>query len=567
MYDKSGNRNAEPVALKTGRQNQGLLLAAAALVILPTFVMFMTRATPIQPGHIGIEISLPASQRGGPETSITVWVAPSLVRVGPTDAPGKAPSINLSGARGETVDSQVVVRAPVGNSLTAVNVSASTLTGPGGATIAASNITLFREYYLNTNGTNSAGGTNPPLGSGTYAEPLIPFNDAETGRALCGSSATLKACNATINAGRNQPYWVDFFIPRGARNSPAGTYTGTITVKSDQGSSTIPVTLTVWNFELPLVPSEKSLFLYWTNEIDSTAHQALLRNKVMPWYEPPPTVPSDMSNWGLNRSGLDRYSYIGIQCSGSYDSLPTASQISGWAASNPKGLPLDFYAADEIIGCPAAYLPLTTLANNAHRAGVKILVTIPPVSALYGVVDHWTMLTFNWPSSLSGIPGDFWSYASCNIGSGNTPGWMVDYPPINERIQAGFLNQTQGASGILYWRTDNWTAGNTVGSWNNVETQGCGAGYNSPGDGIFLYPPGPIASTEPAPGIRLKAIRDGIQDYEYVQILKNLGQAAFANSVIQPIATSWTHWTHDPNALTAARMQLGQKLNQLSLHM
>jgi len=29
---------------------------------------------------------------------------------------------------------------------------------------------------------------------------------------------------------------------------------------------------------------------------------------------------------------------------------------------------------------------------------------------------------------------------------------MVDYPPINERIQAGFLNFTQGATGLLYYR-------------------------------------------------------------------------------------------------------------------
>jgi hypothetical protein len=284
----------------------------------------------------------------------------------------------------------------------------------------------------------------------------------------------------------------------------------------------------------------------------------------MPWYASSSAARSHRSKWGLNRTGLDIYSYIGIKCNGSYNSLPSASQIKKWAAGNPSGVSLDFYPADEITGCPAAYAPLTILADNAHRAGVKILVTIPPVSALYGVVDHWTMLTFNWPESLSGIPGDFWSYCSCNIGSGNTPEWMVDYPPINERIQTGFLNQTQRASGILYWRTDNWREGDTIGSWDHVETQGCGQGYNRPGDGILVYPPGPIASSEPAPGIRLKAIRDGIQDYEYVEILKKLGQSAFANSVIKPIATSWNIWTHDPNELIAARMQLGRKLNELS---
>jgi hypothetical protein len=169
-----------------------------------------------------------------------------------------------------------------------------------------------------------------------------------------------------------------------------------------------------------------------------------------------------------------------------------------------------------------------------------------------------------WPTLPFTAGGDLWSYASCNVGFGNTPEWMVDYPPINERIQAGFLNWTQGATGILYYRSDGWTAGNAIGSWNNLDTTACGGGLGRPGDGIFLYPPGPISSTESAPGIRLKAIRDGIQDYEYAQILNSLGQSAFTNSVLQPIAASWTNWTHDPIALEAARQQLGQQLNQLS---
>jgi hypothetical protein len=180
-------------------------------------------------------------------------------------------------------------------------------------------------------------------------------------------------------------------------------------------------------------------------------------------------------------------------------------------------------------------------------------------------IDHWVLLDSmqQWPSLPFSGPGDLWSYTSCNPGFGNTPEWMVDYPPIDERIQAGFLNWTQGATGLLYYRSDGWTAGNTIGSWNNVDTTACGSGMGRPGDGIFLYPPGPIASTESAPGIRLKAIRDGIQDYEYAQILKNLGQVNFLNPIVLPIATSWTNWTHDPNALENARLQLGKQLHLL----
>jgi hypothetical protein len=294
-----------------------------------------------------------------------------------------------------------------------------------------------------------------------------------------------------------------------------------------------------------------------------------MRNKVMSWYDVATNASSDMSNLGLNRSGLDNYYYIGIQCNGSYSSLPSTSQINAAAANFPAGLGLDFYLADELNGCTGDYNAIKTMGTNAHAANrsVKTMMTLNATdSNLYGTIDHWVLLDSlqQWPALPFTGGGDLWSYTSCNAGFGNTPEWMVDYPPINERIQSGFLNWTQGATGILYYRSDGWTAGNTIGSWNNVDTTACGGGLGRPGDGIFLYPPGPIASTESAPGIRLKAIRDGIQDYEYAQILKNLSKVPFVNSVLQPIAASWSNWSHDPNALEAARLQLGQLLHQLA---
>ena len=511
-------------------------------------------------------------------TAFPVWVMPSLVRIGQADAPGTTSSITLSGARGEIVDAQVIVQGPSGG-LTSVNLSASALTGPNGATIPASNITLYREYYIIVTGTASyGGGSNAPLGSGTYPEPLIPFNDPETGSPLCGSSAALKACNAAISAGQNQPYWVDISVPRGVTNSPAGIYTGTISITTAQGNATVPVSLTVWNFELPVQPSELSLWTLWPPASGNTTvslSKALMRNKVMSWYDVAANASTDISNLGLNRSGLDSYYYIGIQCNGSYSSIPSTSQINAAAANYPSGLGLDFYLADELNGCTADYAPIKTMGLNAHAANrsVKTMMALNATDPnLYNegdgrsAIDHWVLLDSmqQWPTLPFTGGGDLWSYTSCNAGYGNTPEWMVDYPPINERIQAGFLNWTQGATGILYYRADGWTAGNAIGSWNNVDTTACGGGLGRPGDGIFLYPPGPIASTESAPGIRLKAIRDGIQDYEYAQILKNLGQVPTLNSVVLPIATSWTNWTHDPNALENARQQLGQLLHQLA---
>ncbi len=555
MFANSSRLNEER-ARKTIRRVKSLMLPVALLAVVRTLVT--------------------CSATSG--STFQFWAVSGLVRVGKTDAPGPTTSISLSGARGETVDAQVIVQAPSGG-LTNVNVSASALTGPGGATIPASDITLYREYYLSVTGTaNYGGGSNPPLGSGTYSEPLIPFNDPETGSPLCGTAATLKACNASVGAGHNQPYWIDISVPRGATNSPPGTYTGTISITSMQNTATIPVALTVWNFELPAEPSELSLWTLWppaAGNTITTLAKALMRNKVMSWHDVAANTASDITDFGLNRSGLDGYYFVGIKCNGSYSNIPSTGQINIAAANFPAGLGLDLYVADEANDCPSAYTVLKAIGIAAHSANrsVKTMMTInAPDPNLFNegdgrsAIDHWVLLDSvqQWPALPFTGGGDLWSYTSCNTGSGNTPEWMVDYPPINERIQAGFLNWTQGATGILYYRSDGWTAGNTIGSWNNVNAAGCSGGMSRPGDGIFLYPPAPIASTESAPGIRLKAIRDGIQDYEYAQILKNLGQVSLVNSILPPIATNWASWSHDPDALENARTQLGHLLNQLA---
>lgn len=64
--------------------------------------------------------------------------------------------------------------------------------------------------------------------------------------------------------------------------------------------------------------------------------------------------------------------------------------------------------------------------------------------------------------------------------------------------------------------------------------------------------------------MRLKYIRDGVDDFDYVALLKQQGQGDWALSVTRSVGTDWTNWTRDPSALEAARMQLGNKLDELA---
>ena len=179
-----------------------------------------------------------------------VWVAPSLTRVGQSDPAGTGTQAQLEAARGEYESYQVIVRAPAGG-LSNVNFTVSDLSGPGGATISKSNVTLYREHYVNVTSNSPAwsGSANMPLPTGWYPDGLIPFVDPDTKAPLSG--ATLTAVPFTLGASQNQPIWVDVYVPTTA---VAGAYTGSYSVTSNQGSFTGQVALTVWNFTLPLKP-------------------------------------------------------------------------------------------------------------------------------------------------------------------------------------------------------------------------------------------------------------------------------------------------------------------------
>jgi Domain of unknown function (DUF4091) len=505
------------------------------------------------------------------ERPMAVWVVPSLVRVGPTDAPGTTASIALSGARGEYVDVQIVVTAPTYTTLTDVNVTVTDLIGPQGAVIPQSGYTLYREHYVSFDAGSLDYGpaaTNRPLPPGTYPDPLIPFNDPETGAPLSGNGASLQAVPFNVAGGHNQPIWIDLFIPRGSTTSPPGVYTGSILVTTSLGDVTVPVSLTVWNFELPLVPSEKTLFFVFDNGRGAMqANQtALLRHKIMPmrmWN--PSFAASQIAEFGLTRTNLH---YYGAATCDSMAPAPSVSDIQSQIAMYPPGLSLDIYPADEVSGCTAIYPTIKEWARNAHAAGAKIVITMEPDPELYDdgsgtgapAVDHWAMLPRQWPSSLIGVPGDVWSYNSLESDF-YSPKWQIDFLPINYRIQAGFLNQMVGATGLLYWAVDAWPSEATA--WDNV-LLGPHAGTYWPGEGILIYPGAKVGTNEPAPSMRLKYLRDGIQDYEYVALLKQHNQLSFIDSVIRPVAADWRNWTQDQSVLEAVRLQAGEHLHNLS---
>jgi hypothetical protein len=61
--------------------------------------------------------------------------------------------------------------------------------------------------------------------------------------------------------------------------------------------------------------------------------------------------------------------------------------------------------------------------------------------------------------------------------------------------------------------------------------------------------------------MRLKQIRDGVDDYQYIQLLKQVGLGSFALSVAAGVGQDWHNWTQDHAALQQARDSLGAALD------
>jgi len=492
---------------------------------------------------------------------LSVWVVPSLVRVLPATPPGSILDASLQAARGEYQSFQIAIQAPAASQLTNVNVSVTDLTGVGNQVIPSSNLTLYREQYVQvTTGSLNRGGANQPAGPGTYPDGLIPFVDPDTGQPLSGAS--LVAAPFSVSPGQNQVIWVDVYVPLTAGR---GLYQGSYTVTCDQGRSSGQVLLKVWNFALPVKPSMKSAFLIWSSP-DTLIIEELLRNKLNPLRAPPALQATLINSFGLASSDLGFWSGADLtNCS--MGPAPSPVAVGQAQAAQAPGLFLFNYTADEIGDCTALIPDLQQWARNLHAAGVDNLVTMAPIPALMddgsgtgrSAVDIWVMLPATYDQDVPNVlkvqaKGDqAWSYNTL-VQDSYSPKWEIDFDPIDYRIQPGFISASLGLTGLLYWRVDLWSQD----PWNVVNV----AGYTQyPGEGMLVYPGASVGIAGVAPSMRLKWLRDGVQDYEYVALLEQAGQGPWALQVAAQAGASWSNWTRDPNVLEGVRQQLGVALD------
>jgi hypothetical protein len=77
-------------------------------------------------------------------------------------------------------------------------------------------------------------------------------------------------------------------------------------------------------------------------------------------------------------------------------------------------------------------------------------------------------------------------------------------------------------------------------------------------EGSLLYPGVDAGVQGFITSIRLKQIREGLEDYEYLTILARRQSRSVAEAVVKKIARSWHDWDTDARHLLHARAEIAR---------
>jgi hypothetical protein len=181
---------------------------------------------------------------------------------------------------------------------------------------------------------------------------------------------------------------------------------------------------------------------------------------------------------------------------------------------------------------------------------------------LYGAIDIWCPLfsLFREESAVKrqALGETIWTYtALCQRDP--TPWWHIDFPLLNYRVPA-WIAWRYRIRGILYWGGMSYWRG-VDDPWTDPKTLDRRNGRKDPlynGEGTIVYPGRAVGYEGIAPSLRLKALRDAMEDYEYLAALERLGLEKEAQRTVMPLASSWYQWETDPAVYEQTRAKLAE---------
>jgi len=496
--------------------------------------------------------------------------------------PGK--SVQLSVAANEAESFQLVVSGKDGKSLQDVSVSGLELkNGSSVMTLSYHKVGFIRTLE------HPVGYQNAP--AGLYPDPLLP------------------AGKFNVSENCSQPLWFTIQVPE---KTVPGIYQGKITISSENNRIEVPISVRVRPFILPRtlasafgnyniastnyykqpMPLEKFVaFCHLMNQYRMGSKSAV-REKIH-------TVGDNFDFSSVKQLLPEVFPYdagiyrAGLRCRALEDEVQFNNAVDFYkkltAAWLTEKLPetmfmygldepaiggkIGFSSPDKVALLPEFYKKLKEIAPYPV---MQTLNNFDMLDELVGSVDIWCPLLTTYAAkpdffqTRKAKKETLWLY-TCNGDYPPTPNFYIERPGIEHRI-IFWQAYREGATGFLYWEVNWWRVLESDWLTNPVIKSDRSRNH---GDGILFYP-GP--DFEVYPSIRAAMIRDGIEDYEYLVLLKKLTAElkqidngshrkliAEAERLgnMDEITTDINHYTRSPEKIFERREKIGDTIEKI----
>jgi len=533
------------------------------------------------------QVRVPKTAAASPKGYV-VWTESSMHRVLPAmlppDVSGR-PMADISLAGNEWESFQVVLLAPPGRPLDGVRVNVSDLVcRRTGARIDERNIEWNLVGYVKI-GRIHPSPAYPEAEPGWWPDPLLTVD------------------SFSVPPDFAQPVWITVYAPPG---TPAGEYEGTVTVRpAGEPATAVPVRARVYGFDLPQRGHMKTAFALMEGYLEQVYGKPVppeIRRRYGDFVLRHRLNPDDISRTEPPPIGdLLHYRDDGPVSLNAFNVLNMVEERGDrtWVCWSPLETYTPFFKErlTERLDPYVAKLRKAGIADLAYiytfdERGEEFF---PTISEYFGLVKErypeirtlTTAYTPLDPDVLAGLKVDWacpltprydaasadlcrvrgqqvWAYV-CLGPRYPYANWLADDPLIEARV-LWWQAFRERMDGFLYWGLNIWDrphndrpvdpAGGQFLDWS-ITTGGDYDWLHGDGRLIYAGPEGPIGS------IRLSNIRDGLEDYEYLWVLRSVDSDA-AEAQCERVTRSLADFTRDPAVVSAARDAIARRNLQLT---
>lgn len=498
----------------------------------------------------------------------SVWAIDSYVKVLSTQNSDYykdqvTDSISLVSAKNDHEAGQVIVSAKKNLSFT-VALSDLVDVSDSANVISKDNFTVYTELYISV--ARNYHGNGAPTGK--YPDALLPqANAVEYGKNI-------------VESGYNGGAYLDYYVPA---NTKAGTYKGNATVTVGKIDTVIPVSLKVYNVEVPKETASKSMFTVNTNcvagyELDNSVEMLDKYSDLLLSHRLTPSSLTygvagyaDVAQEFYERH-LEGVSTLSLAYSADYNDLKT--QIKGAIEIALEKQDIDYleklcywdFVIDEPFCCNYADGVVEEHVNAFHSLIEGIVAEMQADTRFnndfgklcintieefpYIVTDYQTDTAgnshryspivrdkngnpYHYPDyvSICGKPDAFNDYEERESYRNGAEFWWYSCNEPSYPYPSYHIDDTMISHSAMGWMQSEYDIVGNIYWAVNVFYDGGNNWFDDPfstaqtvsgaaGEGAIVYPGKTFGVDGPLTSMRLEAIRDGYEDYDIIQNLK-----------------------------------------------